>query len=241
MRKTTFLALFATLMLAGTTFAQIRQGSIGNGTYTDWDGTQVPNIYGLDFNNDGNVEFKISDFATSHDYIIYNWTDGGNNVVASNEGWDYAAALTQGTTIGPSSAWDGQGDCMITTTSPSQYYLGFRIRLTDGVHYGWALVTASASEITWVKIFYQATVGASINAGDEGSTGITTATNDNWKLSATGNRSIRIFADANEQFRIYNTAGQLMATCQGNSETTMPAKGVYVVKNNGTAKKVVVF
>ena len=232
---------FATafMLFAGTSLAQIRQGVIGNGVFEDSDGNPST-VYGLDFNDDGHLEFKLSTYSITNDYIIYNWTDGGNNVCNSSMGWDYAAALSQGTAIGPSSNWEGQGDCMVNSTYPSQYFLGFRIRLDDGVHYGWAMVNVSSTELNWVKIYYQATPGMAINAGDEGSSAITEAEAD-YEISATGNNTIRINADDGEEFRIYDLSGRNVATCHGNSAVVMPNKGVYVVKNRNTANKVIVF
>ena len=152
----------------GNTSTPIRQGTIGSGTFTDYSNTQIPNSFGLDFDNNGTIEFKISDGSRINEYITYAWTDGGNNVFASDEGWDYAAALTQGTDIGPNSRWDGQGDCMVSATTPNQFYIGFRFKLSDGVHYGWAKVTVNSSSVTWDKIFYHTTPNMSIKAGDEG-------------------------------------------------------------------------
>ncbi|MBP5759559.1 MAG: hypothetical protein J6W45_09180, partial [Bacteroidales bacterium] len=215
MKKRTLTMAFATafMLFAGTSLAQIRQGVIGNGVFEDSDGNPST-VYGLDFNDDGHLEFKLSTYSITNDYIIYNWTDGGNNVCNSSMGWDYAAALSQGTAIGPSSNWEGQGDCMVNSTYPSQYFLGFRIRLDDGVHYGWAMVNVSSTELNWVKIYYQATPGMAINAGDEGSSAITEAEAD-YEISATGNNTIRINADDGEEFRIYDLSGRNVATCHG--------------------------
>ena len=229
----------AFMLYAGTALAQIRQGVIGTGVFTEFDGTPTT-TYGLDFDDDGHLEFKLSTYSITNDYIIWTWSDGGNNVCNSSMGWDYAAALSQGTAIGPSSNWEGQGDCMVNATYPSQYFLGFRIRLDDGVHYGWAMVNVSSTALNWVKIYYQATPGVAINAGDEGSSAITEA-ESNYEILATGNNTIRINADNGEEFRIYDLSGRTVATCHGNSAVVMPNKGVYVVKNRNTANKVIVF
>ena len=241
MKKRTLTMAFATalMLFAGTSFAQIRQGVIGTGVFEEYDGTPTT-TYGLDFDNDGHLEFKLSTNMVTNDYIVYVWSDGGNNVCNSSMGWDYAAALTQGTAIGPSSNWEGQGDCMVNETYPSQYFIGFRLRMNDGVHYGWAMVNVSSSAVNWVKIYYQATPGTAINAGDEGSAAITEAESD-YEILATGNNTIRINADNGEEFRIYDLSGRNVAICHGNSAVVMPNKGVYVVKNRNTANKVIVF
>ena len=239
-KRTLTMALATAFMLyAGTSLAQIRAGLVGYGAFTDFDGS-VSTVYGLDFDNDGHLEFKISTNNITNDYIIWSWSEGGNNVCNSSMGWDYAAALSQGTPIGPSSNWEGQGDCMVNETYPSQYFIGFRFRRDDGVHYGWAMVNVSSSAVNWVDIYYQATPGMAINAGDNGSAAITEA-EANYEILATGNNTIRINADNGEEFRIYDLSGRNVAICHGNSAVVMPTKGVYVVKNRNTANKVIVF
>ncbi|MBR0073929.1 MAG: hypothetical protein IJP95_08850 [Bacteroidales bacterium] len=241
MKKVLLSALFAATLLAGAANAQITRGNIGNGTFIDYSGASVPNVYGIDFNNDGTLEFRITDGSISKDYIVYSWTDGGNNVCNSSMGWDYAAALTQGTAIGASSSWEGQGDCMINETYPSQYFIGFRFRLNDGIHYGWAMVNVSSSAITWVKAFYQATPGQSINAGDEGSAAIATA-QTSAEIRSLGNNAIRIVGHQGEQFCIFDMAGKQVASTLGDNTVALPAKGVYVVRDSSSnSRKVIVY
>ena len=241
MRKKTIVALFAVvfMLMAGTSLAQITQGTIGNGTYVDWEG-HSSQAYGIDFNNDGYLEFRISDGSSSNDYIVYVWSDGGNNVYNSSIGWDYAAALTQGTAIGPAGNWEGQGDCMVNETYPSRYFIGFRFKNGSDIHYGWAMVNVSASAVNWVKAYYQATPSTPINAGDEGSAAVAMAEN-NCEISCVGNRTIRICAASDEQFRIYDLAGRNLSTLRGSGTATMPGKGVYVVKSGNVSRKIVVF
>ena len=241
MKKVLLPAIIATALCAGALQAQITQGTIGTGTFIDYAGTSMPNTYGIDFNNDGQVEFKISSGISTNDYITYAWTNGGNNVCSSSMGWDYAAALPQGTTIGPSSSWEGQGDCMVNETNPSSYYIGFRVRYNDGVHYGWALVNVTASSITWVKAFYQATPNTAITSGDEGSASIVSAT-ATAEIRSLGNNAIRIVGQQDEQFSLFDMAGKQVATTLGESTVTLPTKGVYVVRSHkGTSQKVIVY
>ena len=95
------------LSLALLTFSiansQIVNGHIGTGNITIA-GTEWTNVYGIDFNNDGILEFRLSDFSgvegnQVNAYISYNWTEGGNNVVSDPEIWDYAAVLASGQVV----------------------------------------------------------------------------------------------------------------------------------------------
>lgn len=239
MRKKVLPAIIATLLTASVSFAQIRQGVIGTGVFEEYDGTPTT-TYGLDFNNDGHLEFKLVSNMVTNDYIVYVWSDGGNNVCNSSTGWDYAAALTQGTAIGPNSNWEGQGDCMVNETYPSQYFIGFRLRMDDGVHYGWAMVNVSSSAVNWVKIYYQATPGTAINAGDEGSASIATA-EQSFSVQTLGDKTIRITADGNEEYHIYDLSGKLVDKCVGSNVLKLPNRGTYVVRGNEKALKVIVF
>ena len=174
------LVLFVVAAIIGiaTANAQITQGRIGTGSITIA-GSTTSDVYGLDFDNDGSdLEFRIADFPGSPSvtggYLTYNWTDGGNNIVNEDGVWDYVAILDAGVTIGSSSEFEGQGDGSFNSSSitAGTHYMGFRISLDDGVHYGWAEYTVSENgsdyDIVWNKCFYNATVGASIETGDEG-------------------------------------------------------------------------
>jgi len=237
MKKKILLVAMATTLFAGTSFAQITQGTIGNGSFTDYSG-YTSQAYGIDFNNDGNLEFKIADGNLEKDYITYVWTDGGNNVCASSAGWDYAALLTRGTSIGPSSAWEGQGDATIDVTGTG--YIAFRVKLNNQVHYGWAEISISSTAVTWVKAYYQATPATAINAGDEGSAGIATAQAE-WDVRSLGDKTIRIAADNNEELRVYDLSGKLVEKCVGTSVVKLPVRGTYVVRGNEKVQKVIVF
>ena len=171
------LFLFAVLLGFTAANAQVTQGRIGNGDITI-SGTDWTDVYGLDFDDDGTLEFRISDFdgggfgpTVTNGYISFNWTDGGNNIAAES---DYVDLVASGITIGASSEFGTYGDGMIETTSltAGTYYLGFRISLSDGVHYGYAQCTVAENgddfDITWNNCYYNATVGASIVTGEAG-------------------------------------------------------------------------
>ena len=52
------ITLCTSLFLSTSMFATIVIGTVGNGNYTNWENQTSPS-FGLDFNNDGNLEFKI--------------------------------------------------------------------------------------------------------------------------------------------------------------------------------------
>ena len=168
--------------------AQITQGRIGTGDITIA-GYTTTDVYGLDFDNDGtNLEFRIADFPGSpnltNGYLTYDWTDGGNNIVNETGVWDYMAILASGVTVGSTSEFEGQGDGAFNTTNLTAgvHYMGFRILLSDGVHYGWAEYTVAENgddfDLTWTKCYYNATVGEAITTGDEGGSSCDVAAGD---------------------------------------------------------------
>lgn len=176
------IALLATLWASAT----IVQGTIGNGSYTSWDNT-TSTQYGIDFNNDGTLEFKLAENAT---YLEFNWVNGGTNiwVVGNvNQGdWDVPQVLANGTSIGSNGNWEAQGDCSLagwgeTPNIPvgQNVFIGFRIKLSDGTHYGWGKVSISGSgyEYTanWQGVYYETTPNTPISAGSTGG-GVTPTT-----------------------------------------------------------------
>ena len=180
--KRMLLFLFAVAVGLAAVNAQVTQGRIGNGNITI-SGTPWTDVYGLDFNNDGVLEIRISDFSGDpsvyNGYFSYNWEDGGTNILADENVWDYVGVLEGGVTIGAASAslFAGYGDAAFDsygTIALGTHYLGFRIKLADGVHYGYAKYTMAQEggdyRATFTNCYYNATVGAGIVTGDEGST-----------------------------------------------------------------------
>lgn len=246
MKKTLFLAV--ALLTFGIASAQITNGRIGTGTFIDYTGAEVPDLDGIDFNNDGTLEFVIYNNNYTNDYLQYVWTEGGNNIIASAEGWDYAAMLSQGSVVDVNGNFEGQGDAMINYTpgDPTLFYIGFRIVLADGVHYGWAQVEAEStpvsSDITlnWLACAYNATPGEPIAAGQTaGGVGIGTVEAPAFRAFALGQNSLRIEAGNNE-VKVYDLGGRLVETVRGNATLTMP-QGVYLLRAEGTTRKVLVY
>jgi len=219
--------------------AQVVTGTIGNGTFVDWSGYSSTE-YGLDFNNDGTLEFALKSAETetpsTNCAIQWTWSENGNNVVTAGTldsgGWDEVSPIQAGNAIGANSNWGGEGDAYIVNyygdvmlPVNQDCYLGFKIKLGTNVHYGWAKVklTGNASagyNATWSQIAYNTTPNASINAGQ---TGVGIASYDNVKISVYPNPATSVLNITSEtQFEsveIYNVNGQccLRASLENNS------------------------
>ncbi len=213
------LAMFATIV----TSASIVQGRIGNGAFND---PYVPNAnaYGLDFNNDGELEFSLSYNNTS---VAYTYEENGTNIWNEPDNWDIPYNVPVGTVIGSVSSWGGYGDCAITGWSgPSalpvetDVYLGMRIKYADGLHYGWAKVRISGTEgnysAEWIEIYYETEANTSINAGETGGSippttyTVTVSANPASAGTVTGSGSyaegnnVSVTATANNGYRFLN-------------------------------------
>lgn len=242
------------LSLALLTFsianAQIANGRIGNGNITIA-GTEWTDVYGIDFNNDGILEFRLSDFSgiegnQVNAYISYNWTEGGNNVVSDPEVWDYAAVLAAGQVVDANSTFGGYGDATFQdlTTVPERIFVGFRILLADGVHYGWAeaVVSTSASDIVlnWVACAYNTTPNASVTIGNTAA--ITHVEAPAIHAYALGNNRLRVVTDGSEVM-LYDISGRQLNTIPCNNEVTitMQQSGLYLVRVGSITRKVMVY
>lgn len=170
--------LFAALAMCATfVFGQVTKGTIGNGNFTNWQGT-TSEEYGLDFNNDGILEAKLItgyDMNTGDD-----WTNGSIEyaygkleiVVPNSETWDVFSLMNQGETVGSTSLFAGQGDAYFddySTVSTTASYVGLKIVINSSTYYAYAKIHRDAQEIVWDEIYYNATANASITIGDTGS------------------------------------------------------------------------
>ena len=147
---------------SGATSETLKAGRIGNGSITIAGYTE-DNVYGADFDNDGVLEFRIS-----NDYISYNWTEGGNNIVNKANQWDYIEAIGTNVTIDANSRFEGQGDAMFENVGslPELFFVGCRFRLGDGIHYGWIKVKMVNGQLEWGECVYRTTPGVSITTGN---------------------------------------------------------------------------
>ena len=248
MKKTLFFA--SALLLFSIGNAQIANGRIGNGNI-NIAGKEWTNVYGIDFNNDGVLEFRLSDFSgatgtQTNAYISYNWTENGNNIVADPDMWDYVAILTSGTIIDANSNFAGYGDATFQdlTTAPERIFVGFRISLADGIHFGWAeaVVETSGNDINlnWVACAYNTTPNAPIVAGT--AVGIANVGQPGFRVYALGGNQLRIETD-NDDVVIYDINGRILNTirCNGTVTINMPKSGLYLVQVGKTTRKVFVF
>lgn len=175
------ITLCTSLFLSTSMFATIVIGTVGNGNYTNWENQTSPS-FGLDFNNDGNLEFKITNSGDNTNcYIEYNSSSPTNNIWASgnaDENWDIPKNLTLNTQIGSSGNWIGMGDCSMLNWSDESpvfslgttSYMGFRFKLGSNTHYGWAKVVITGNSTTgytatFQQIAYETTPNTPIGAG----------------------------------------------------------------------------
>lgn len=178
--KKIYAFILAILLTAGA-FAQVTQGTIGNGTFVGWSGSST--AYGLDFNNDGTIEFKLSgnDWGTPtlvNGVIEFNG-ETNSNFTTDVDAWDLAAPVANGTVISSTADMHSYGDgymYMDYYDPPTNFalnttqYMGFAIDLSDGIHYGYARLSITGSTTTtltvnWEAIYYNATAGQSITVG----------------------------------------------------------------------------
>ena len=101
---------------------------------------------GIDFNQDGTMEFDITGMMGLGDYITY--AGANSNVYAINAAnWDVAEDLLLNTSIDATGNWEGFGDCAVTGWGGvpdfilnQDRYLGMRIDLAGTTYYGWVRV-----------------------------------------------------------------------------------------------------
>lgn len=246
MKKHLLFILVSTIVTIGN--AQVTQGRIGNGTYVDYS-NMSHEAYGIDFNNDGNLEFRIRDFESDVNYangmVDYVYSDNGNNIVADEEMWNYMGMLQAGTVIGPNSNFAGYGDAYFNTYGeiPSSFYVGFRVVIGNAVHYGWALVNYSNNNATWVKCYYNATANTPINAGQEsgGDVGIADCPNNNARIATLGNCQIKISECENQQVSLFDGMGRLISQQCDETVIQLPTVGLYIVRIGNVGHKVMVY
>ena len=149
--------------------SSIKMGSIINNGSITIAGYTFTNVSGVDFDNDGVLEFRIAG-DDQYPYIDYNWTEGGNNIVNIEDQWDVILPLGNGASIGESSRFEGQGDASfgyILDTLPQSFYIGCRIKKDSTVHYGWVNVHSSSGQLSWGECAYNTTPNAEIRAGQK--------------------------------------------------------------------------
>lgn len=150
---------------SGSTAETLKAGTIGNGSITI-NGYTENNVFGVDFNNDGVLEFRIGGDGTDYVYLAYDYA-GGNNIVNKANQWDYIDPLGTEVIIDANSRFEGQGDAMFEDIAslPELFFIGCRINLSDGTHYGWIKAHHKNGTIEWGECVYRTTPGTAITTG----------------------------------------------------------------------------
>ena len=143
----------------------IVKGSIGIGTITI-DGQTYTDAYGIDFNKDGILEFRIVAGGTSLQCEPANGSGDAVRGVAMVG--DRIATLQKHATISSSLTYSTS---LLSTlpesgSLPEKFYVAFRMDF-DGIHYGWAKVKYENGELEWDKCAYCTTANAPLTAGDD--------------------------------------------------------------------------
>lgn len=143
----------------------IVKGRIGTGTIIV-DGMTYNDAYGIDFNKDGYLEFRIVNNGTT---LRWEPADADGNLPrgpAMSGG--QIAVLQKHTTISPTLDYSTSSFANLPETSalPEKFYVAFRLAF-DSVHYGWAKVKYKDGELEWDKCAYCTTPGTTLTAGDD--------------------------------------------------------------------------
>lgn len=169
MKKISFLA--ALLFAASFAFAQVTTATIGQGNYTDWSGNTTT-VYGIDFNNDGNLEIAIKD---GYDFSgnacgksSLEYSDSKIQLVIDGDSWDVLRLLNAGDVINSSTATGGYGDGYINDIneiSTTASYVGFKYTVSGQSYYSFAKIHREGNNVVWDKVYYNATPNAAITVG----------------------------------------------------------------------------
>ncbi len=146
---------------ATQTSGSIVKGRIGTGTITI-DGQTVTDAYGLDFNKDGVLEFRIVNYGTTLQWEPANASSGP----AMRDG--RIALLQKHAPIGPSLDYAAATPALLPTTESltEKFYVAFRLTF-DSVYYGWAKVKYKNGKLEWDKCAYYTAPNATLTAGDD--------------------------------------------------------------------------
>lgn len=138
----------------------IKKGTIGYGSFT-LDGQTQQGAYGIDFNRDGVLEYRIDSDAMS---LTYNASD--NNIVVLS---GYIATMAKHSAINSSCNFAGDGHTPLPALGslPEKFYVGCRFMLADGLHYGWVKVEYEDDGLEWDKCAYNTAPNRPVTAGDD--------------------------------------------------------------------------
>ena len=150
--------------------------------------TKLHDRFFLDLNNDGLTDFRITSLDLSGIGSVHISAVPGNRMVASNQRCGShahgpgAAALPEGTVIGPGKPFNANATCMAYSSvsfnvgdgpwfHANEAYLGFAIAIDGKEHFGWARLLVGQQILENVAILgyaYETIPGKPIIAGDEG-------------------------------------------------------------------------
>lgn len=170
MKKITLFA--AMLMVAGLASAQVTQGTIGQGNYTNY-ASSTTTEYGLDFDNDGVIDVVIRD---GYDFngnacgkASFEYSDSKVQLVVPNsDSWDILRLMNVNEVVGSSCSFGGYGDGYFedfSAISTSASYVGFRYTKNGQNHYAYAKLHRSGNDVVWDGVYYNATANTSITTG----------------------------------------------------------------------------
>ena len=156
----------------------IAKATIGNGTFGAFE-----NVPGIDFDGDGLLEYRIMDDEFSGSTLRFDEynAEHGTNVVTEAEAGvggqylqDHIVNIAANAVIGPNMAPNGYyayGDAYFFEPTVGTWYVGLRVKLADGIHYGWAKVNMTMQDefynANWVEVYYNKKVGETIKAGQK--------------------------------------------------------------------------
>jgi hypothetical protein len=235
--------------------------AMGQVVYTDVDPDETVDdgIFEVDFNDDGIVDFEITNNGAAGNAVrMYN--DNSNSVMGVNFGgnYNYPSVLNSGSLIGDVANftahpvyqtlnWDG---CAYTNSQwcdgQVDKFVGVRFNVGSDQHYGWIQldVPADASTFTIKGFAFESTPDADILAGDQGTLGLGDANFNDFNYALDSRNNLILTSNtAMERLTLVNVLGQQVMdrALSSNSESVdlnNLNSGLYIarVSIEGTAK-----
>lgn len=220
----------------------------------------------LDFNNDGTADFYFQSTTAYPDIdcincvLRFTWNEVNNIWTEGNMeqgGWDNVHPLTAGTSIGTNGNWEAAEDAYLVDMSwatanipvNQDVYVGFRMQINGGTHYGWAKVRLTGSESTgftaqWLQCAYESTANTPIVAGNTGTGIVEIESNINVYPNPTAN-IVTVTNVNNSEITVYDFNGRQVNVPvryeNGDSviDLTEQPAGTYFIRMEGRSAKVI--
>jgi len=231
MKKILFLGLV--LLMMSKAYSQIMYTPVTPNFEIDLSpaGGIAANLFPIDFNNDGTVDFNFRwDVFSPGTYFMHitssNSYNPNNQVMGlgtfNSYGVPYAMPLSLNTMIGSSSAgWiteqrgpligDGENTNFLGL---GDRYIGVRFLASGQYYYGWILVSFVANKLIIKSYAYQSTPNIPIAAGDEGGSLSVEDRNLTYKIKLYPNpvaESVKLSGlKGTAQYKIYTTEGRII-------------------------------